>query len=160
MKLQHNVTPVGVYLYDVHSRFCELSILCKGLNFSKLFCFSTASTKAYAFYCTGKDMAQCIHFHCVFFTCCLLQKNVKVSTFSLCGMHWCVAKFLYSGYICHNTTEAGKSVCRGEKLWLMAGILNFSLPCKVQYTYKMNSVICLPSKSEAFSIQSWSFTLI
>jgi len=39
MKLQHNVTPIGVYLYVVHSHFYKLSILCKGLSFLKLVYF-------------------------------------------------------------------------------------------------------------------------
>jgi hypothetical protein len=94
----------------------------------------------------------------LYVACC--KKLVKVSTFSLCGMHWCVVKLWYSGYVCHNVTEAEKSVCSGGKLWFVAGILHFPLPCKVQYTSKTNSIIHLPSKSEAFSIQSWSFTPI
>jgi len=74
---------------------------------------------------------------------CLKKKCVKVSLSSLCGLHWYVAKFWYSGYMCHNMRKAGKSVCSGGKLWLMAGILQLPLPCEVQYTSQNNSIICL-----------------
>ena len=97
---------------------------------------------------------------CNTFTCCLLGKKkiVKVSVFYLCGSHWCVAKFWYSGYMCHDMTKAGKSVCSGGKLWLMAAILRFPLPYEVQYTSQTNSITYLPSKCEAFGIRSWSLT--
>jgi hypothetical protein len=49
MKLQHNVTWSGVFLYVIHSRLCKLSILCKDFDLFivVIFCSSKASTKAY-----------------------------------------------------------------------------------------------------------------
>jgi hypothetical protein len=96
---KHNVTWNGVFLYVIHSRFCKLSILCKDFELFTVIIFysSKASTKVFLHILLYRERHGTVH---PFSVCVVTQLHVaywrrfvKWSVFSLCDLHWCVAKF-------------------------------------------------------------------